>query len=85
MDKPWNQSDVEQAEDRCHRIGTKSNVTVITMVAKNTIDEAVEQKLKVKTSLTAQVVEGKAAFGSKEAPEKELWDLLNINSSESTF
>lgn len=85
MDKPWNQSDVEQAEDRCHRIGTKSNVTVITLVAKNTIDEAVEQKLKIKTSLTAQVVEGKAAYGSKESPEKELWDMLNINSTASTF
>lgn len=85
MDKPWNESDVEQAEDRCHRIGTKSNVTVITMVAKDTIDEAVEQRLKTKASLTAQIVEGKAAFSEADSPEKELWNLLNINSAESSF
>ena len=42
MDKAWNSGDNAQAEDRAHRIGTVGAVNVISMVAKGTIDEAVE-------------------------------------------
>lgn len=37
-----------QAEDRAHRIGTKEPVTIISMVAKDTIDEHVEEILEEK-------------------------------------
>ena len=38
MDEPWNRANKEQAEDRCHRVGTKENVTIYTLMCKNTID-----------------------------------------------
>lgn len=62
-DKAWNETDNQQAEDRAHRIGTDSNVTVITMLAKNTIDEKIEEKLQEKANLFANVIDGGPATG----------------------
>lgn len=62
-DKAWNETDNEQAEDRAHRIGTSENVTVITMIAKDTIDEHIEEKLAEKANLFANVVDGRPAIG----------------------
>lgn len=45
-----------QSEDRCHRIGTKSNVVYIDLVADNTIDEAIARNLQRKKTLAAQVL-----------------------------
>jgi SNF2 family DNA or RNA helicase len=58
FDKAWTPADNEQAEDRCHRIGTTETVNVITLVAKDTIDEKLEEILKSKKDLFNQVVEG---------------------------
>lgn len=43
IDEPWSQADKTQVEDRIHRIGTKSNVTIITLICKNTIDEDIHE------------------------------------------
>lgn len=61
IDKAWNETDNQQAEDRAHRIGTKNNVTIISMVCKNTIDEKIESKLAAKANLFSNVVDGKAS------------------------
>lgn len=61
VDKYWNQTDNIQAEDRAHRIGAKSNVTIISMVAKDTIDEEIEELLKEKENLFELIVNGGAA------------------------
>ena len=37
LDSPWNRANKEQAEDRAHRIGTTSNVNIITLVRKDTL------------------------------------------------
>ena len=42
IDQSWVPLDNEQAEDRAHRIGTKGTVTVINLLAKDTIDEYIE-------------------------------------------
>lgn len=60
IDKDWAQTNNEQAEDRAHRIGTQNNVTIISMVAKNTVDEHIEKVLKEKAMLFENIVEGKA-------------------------
>lgn len=59
MDKAWNSGDNAQAEDRAHRIGTVGAVNVISMVAKGTIDEAVEDYLLENKDLIDRVVDGK--------------------------
>lgn len=73
-DKAWTPADNEQAMDRCHRIGTKGTVNVITLVAKNTIDERIEEVLSEKKELFEQIVEGKniTKFDRKELLEKLL-------------
>lgn len=43
MDDPWSKADKTQVEDRLHRIGTKNNVTIITLICKNTIDEFIHE------------------------------------------
>ena len=63
IDKYWNQTDNSQAEDRAHRIGVKGDVTVISLVAKNTIDEDIEYLLAQKDNLFNLVVNGEASAG----------------------
>ncbi|AEO93839.1 gp594 [Bacillus phage G] len=58
VDKPWNFANVEQAEDRAHRIGTTKNVTCITLVCENTIDERIEEIIFNKAELSQGLVEG---------------------------
>lgn len=60
VDQAWNPSDNAQAEDRAHRIGTTENVTIITMIAKDTIDEKVQEMVREKDILTSTVIDGTA-------------------------
>lgn len=59
LDSPWNRANKEQAEDRAHRIGTKSNVTIITLVCKDTIDERIEELVYKKGAMADMLVDGK--------------------------
>lgn len=65
LDSPWNRALKEQAEDRAHRIGTKSNVSIITLVCKDTIDERIEQLIEKKGKIADALVDGKVV-GNKE-------------------
>jgi SNF2 family DNA or RNA helicase len=58
-DKHYNPSENEQAEDRAHRIGTMNRVNVITLVAKDTVDERIEKLLVEKKKVIDEVIEGK--------------------------
>lgn len=59
LDSPWNRALKEQAEDRAHRIGTKSTVNIITLVCKNTIDERIEEIIAKKGKMADILVDGK--------------------------
>lgn len=79
IDKDWAQTNNEQAEDRAHRIGTQNNVTIISMVAKNTIDEHIEKVLKEKAMLFENIVEGKAiSADNKKALISEILDIGSV-------
>ena len=58
IDDPWNKATKEQAEDRAHRIGTKDTVFIITFVAKDTIDEKIEDLIYTKGAIADMVVDG---------------------------
>lgn len=60
LDKAWTAANNLQAEDRAHRIGTEHSVNIISMIAKNTIDERVEKRLEENADLFERVVEGTA-------------------------
>lgn len=59
VDKSWVAQDVIQAEDRAHRIGTKQNVIIYSLIAIATIDEYVESYLKNNQIMFDTVVDGK--------------------------
>ncbi len=65
IDKYWNETDNQQAEDRAYRIGVKGNVTIISMIAKNTIDEKIEKLLKEKATLFNMIVDGSSSTGKE--------------------
>jgi len=71
-DVPWNPSDKEQAEDRCHRAGTTQSVNIFTLVAKDTIDDKVEQILSTKSGISKYIVDGRIDLSRN----PELFDLL---------
>lgn len=75
IDKLWNSGENAQAEDRAHRIGTAGTVNVISMVAKGSVDEGVEEYLLENQDLFNRVVDGK---GSKADIKTILNKLLKL-------
>jgi len=61
-DEPWTPGDVQQAEDRCHRIGQNDCVNVYTLLAIDTIDNMIHSLLRAKADVVAEVQDGKAAL-----------------------
>lgn len=75
VDSPWNRANKEQAEDRAYRIGSKSNVTIITLITKDTIDEKIEQLIHDKGKLSDLLIDGK--YNNKKQTEEMLNFLLS--------
>lgn len=57
IDLDYIPSNLQQAEDRIHRISQKRNVNIYYMIIKNTIDEQVYNKLKHKVNLIDVIIE----------------------------
>jgi SNF2 family DNA or RNA helicase len=75
LDSPWNKATKEQAEDRCHRIGTVGTVNVITLVCKNTIDESIEEVVYLKGKLSDAIVDGEIKTTDRKGLLKALLSL----------
>lgn len=58
LDAPWTYADFDQCCDRIHRIGTTDNVTIYNLVAKNTIDERINNTIQMKKGISDVVVDG---------------------------
>ncbi len=58
VDRGWTPSDVEQAEDRAHRLGTRHNVTSI-WLQYGPIDEKIDQLLQVKQERIETILRGR--------------------------
>lgn len=59
MDEPWNRALKDQAEDRAHRIGTKRPVSIVTLIAIDTVDEHVHDVVEQRGAMADFVVDGK--------------------------
>lgn len=56
----WSPSDMEQAEDRIHRVTTTAdNVQIIRLICQDTIDEDIDELLKEKSQVLAKVLDNK--------------------------
>lgn len=58
MDEPWNKANKEQAEDRCHRIGQNQNLTIYTLMCKDTIDQRIHELVEKKGMMADALVDG---------------------------
>lgn len=59
IDEPWTRAIKDQAEDRAYRIGTKSDLTIITLLCANTIDEKINNLITQKGQIADFVVDNK--------------------------
>lgn len=59
MDEPWNMALKEQCVDRCHRIGQNNNLTIYTLMCKDTIDERIHEIVEEKGMLADAIVDNK--------------------------
>ena len=59
VDEPWTMAAKAPAIDRAHRIGTNHNVTVITLMCKDTIDEKIHELVEKKGAISDVLVDGK--------------------------
>jgi len=57
MDLPWNPAVLEQRIGRIHRMGQKKNVQIINLIAAETIEEEMLNKLKFKSSMAAGILD----------------------------
>lgn len=66
MDEPWNMALKEQCVDRCHRIGQKDNLTIYTLMCKDTIDERIHSIVERKGVMADAMIDGKIAVSNAE-------------------
>ena len=59
MDEPWTMAAKQQAEDRCHRIGSTENITIYT------IDERIHEIVENKGEMADKIVDGKIEKANK--------------------
>lgn len=57
LDEPFNAARKNQAEDRAHRIGAKTTVTIITLITKNTIDERIHKIVEDKQFISDAMID----------------------------
>lgn len=79
FDHPWNPAKMQNAEDRTHRYGQKSSVTVYSFWMKSTVDERIKKKLIEKRLLVESTVDELAVEVIENGLSTEDWlDIFGI-------
>lgn len=63
VELPWTPGELDQAEDRCHRIGQKDSVNIHYLMAPGTIEDKIARLLDNKRNIVDQVLDGKKDDG----------------------
>jgi SWI/SNF-related matrix-associated actin-dependent regulator 1 of chromatin subfamily A len=58
VELPWGPADMQQCEDRVHRIGQTASVNVIVLAAEGTIEESIADMIMSKAQIVNNVVDG---------------------------
>lgn len=61
VELPWTPGEVDQASDRCHRIGQTEQVTVHYLLATDTVEDKIVQLLDSKRKVISNVIDGQPA------------------------
>lgn len=69
-DEPWNKALFDQAVDRAHRIGQKNNITIYSLMCKDTIDERIHNIIYKKGAMSDALIDGKGVMS------REVFDYL---------
>jgi SNF2 family DNA or RNA helicase len=79
FDRWWNPAVEDQAINRAHRIGQKSQVIVSKFICKDTIEEKIDQVLRQKRALFARVLgEGDNSNSSLSLTASEIFGLFDL-------
>jgi hypothetical protein len=81
VEAPWSPSDLQQAADRCHRIGQNVNVTVDLLTIKASIDELILHKILTKMDIIDAIIKESKDMNTKliAAKLRELAELFEAN------
>ena len=58
LELPWTPGELEQSEDRCHRMGQKNAVNIWYLLAENTIEMELAKMIDSKRNILSQVLDG---------------------------
>ena len=57
LDSPWTPSEIDQATDRIHRIGTTKPVVIYNLIASNTVDERIKYLVDTKRDVSDYIID----------------------------
>ena len=72
VEQSWTPAEMDQAEDRAHRLGQRDSVTATHLIAIGTIDEPVLDLINLKRQTAAQAVDGATEAQASETIERML-------------